>query len=64
MKRHEVDLEITKTYRVTVAVEGNFENDKEVEKAAKEKADLMNHEDWDYEYTVMDAVYVYEGTEV
>lgn len=64
MKRHEVDLEITKTYTVTVAVEGNFSSDSEIEKAAKEKADFMSHDEWDYEKTEMDVVWVYEGTEV
>lgn len=51
MKKYQVDLEIKQTYTVPVIVEGDFDDDKALAKAAASKAESMNHNRWEYQDT-------------
>lgn len=51
MKKYQVELEIKQTYTVPVIVEGNFDDDKALAKAAQAKAESMNHNRWEYQDT-------------
>lgn len=62
MKRYEVELEIVQKFTATVVVEGDFKDslDPRIDKLAEEKADLMNHDDWNYEETEFEILNVFE----
>lgn len=53
MKKFEVELSITQTFTTKVIVAGDFQdkNDPAIDKAAKQAADNMAHDDWNYNDT-------------
>ncbi|QNP18304.1 hypothetical protein H9S87_18645 (plasmid) [Bacillus pumilus] len=55
-KTFEVELDITQHFTTTVTVTGDFEgvNDPDLDEAAKQAADRMAHDDWNWEETEFD----------
>lgn len=54
--KYEVELEVTKSYKVTVTVEGNFAgaDDPQIAEEAEKVADNMSHDSWSYQDTEFD----------
>ncbi|AYJ76022.1 hypothetical protein BSP14_147 [Bacillus phage BSP14] len=50
-KTYRVELEMTQRATTTVDVTGEFKdiNDPQIDQLAKQKADNLNHDDWDFE---------------
>ncbi|OKP93119.1 hypothetical protein A3842_00275 [Paenibacillus sp. P3E] len=53
-------MTITKTYEAKVVVEGDFAGigDPDLEAAAKQQADNMSHDSWDYKDTEFDVHFI------
>lgn len=55
-----VELEITQTFKVQVAVDSKGLSDKEIIKKAADKADNMSHDSWGYEDTEFEEVNMWD----
>ena len=67
-KSYKVEVDITQRFTTTVTVTGDFTNidDPRIDKAAKQEADRMDHEAWDWqdsEFEIMSVLEVVEGEE-
>ncbi|MFU2203083.1 hypothetical protein [Bacillus subtilis] len=61
-KTYEVQLDITQRFTTTVKVTGDFKdsNDPRIAQVAKQEADGMSHDDWDYDETEFEITNVKE----